>query len=140
MPRISNIEILQKMEQPTIFIRTNAKVQELPVLIGQSFGKMAAYLQEVGNYWRMCLLLLTITWICKTLTLKLGSRLQGNYRAKRVSNQAPSLPGRWSFTCTAALTARWCRFMTRLRNSLQTIALNLSEQRMSITTTVPSSR
>ena len=49
MPRISNIEILQKMEQPTVFIRTIGKVQELPVLIGQSYGKMAASLQELGE-------------------------------------------------------------------------------------------
>lgn len=49
MPRISNIEMLQKMVQPTLFIRTIAKVQDLPVLIGQSYGKMAAYLQEVGE-------------------------------------------------------------------------------------------
>ena len=49
MPRISNIEILQKMEQPTVLIRTIGKVQELPVLIGQSYGKMAASLQELGE-------------------------------------------------------------------------------------------
>jgi len=49
MPRISNIEMLQKMVQPTLFIRTIAKVHDLPVLIGQSYGKMAAYLQEVGE-------------------------------------------------------------------------------------------
>lgn len=50
MPRISNIEILQKMEQPTLFIRTAARVQDLPVMIGQSFGKLAAYLQELGEF------------------------------------------------------------------------------------------
>ncbi len=49
MPRITNIEILQKMEQPTVFIRTITKVQDLPILIGQSYGKMATYLQEVGE-------------------------------------------------------------------------------------------
>ncbi len=50
MPRISNIEILQKREQPTLYIRTRTKVENLPALIGESYGKMAAYLQEIGAY------------------------------------------------------------------------------------------
>jgi effector-binding domain-containing protein len=49
MPRISNIEILKKAEQPTISIRTKTKAENLPVLIGESFGKMAAYLNEIGE-------------------------------------------------------------------------------------------
>lgn len=50
MPRISNIEILQKAEQPTISIRTNTKVENLPMLIGESYGKMAVYLKEIGEF------------------------------------------------------------------------------------------
>lgn len=49
MPRISNIEILKKAEQPTLYIRTKTKVENLPSLIGESFGKMAAYLDETGE-------------------------------------------------------------------------------------------
>lgn len=49
MPRISDIEILQKAEQPTLFIRTHARVDELPVLIGESMGKLAAYLEGIGE-------------------------------------------------------------------------------------------
>jgi len=40
MPRISNIEILQRREQATLSIRTTTKVEDLPVLIGESYGKM----------------------------------------------------------------------------------------------------
>jgi effector-binding domain-containing protein len=50
MPRISNIEILQKTEQPTLSIRTNTKVENLPLLIGESYGKMAMYLKEMGEF------------------------------------------------------------------------------------------
>ena len=50
MPRVSNFEILQKREQPTLFIRTKTKVENLPGLIGESYGKMAAYLEEIGEY------------------------------------------------------------------------------------------
>ena len=50
MPRISNFEILQKREQPTLFIRTKTSVENLPSLIGESHGKMAAYLEEIGEY------------------------------------------------------------------------------------------
>ncbi len=50
MPRISNIEVLQKTEQPTIFIRTNTSVEKLPMLIGESYGKIAAYLKELGEF------------------------------------------------------------------------------------------
>ena len=50
MPRISNFEILQKREQPTLFIRIKTKVENLPSLIGESYGKMEAYLKEIGEY------------------------------------------------------------------------------------------
>ena len=50
MPRVSNIEILYKNEQPTLSIRTNAAVENLPALIGQSYGKLAGYLRELDEY------------------------------------------------------------------------------------------
>ena len=50
MPRVSNIEVLYKNEQPTLSIRTRTKVESLPMLIGESYGKMAAYLKELGEF------------------------------------------------------------------------------------------
>jgi len=50
MPRISNVEVLQKNEQPTLSIRTKTQVEKLPVLIGESYGKMSAYLKELGEF------------------------------------------------------------------------------------------
>jgi len=50
MPRISNIEVLQKNEQPTLSIRTRTQVEKLPILIGESYGKMAAYLKETDQF------------------------------------------------------------------------------------------
>ena len=50
MPRISDFEILQKRACPTLFIRTKTKVENLPALIGESYGKMSAYLKETGEY------------------------------------------------------------------------------------------
>lgn len=50
MPRISNIEILNKRAQPTISIRTRTQVDKLPTLIGTSYEKMSAYLEESGEY------------------------------------------------------------------------------------------
>ena len=50
MPRISDIAILKKAEQPTLSIRTITKVENLPGLIGESYGKMADYLKERGEF------------------------------------------------------------------------------------------
>jgi effector-binding domain-containing protein len=50
MPRISNFEVLKKREQPTLFIRTKARVEDLPMLIGENYGKMETYLEELGEY------------------------------------------------------------------------------------------
>ena len=50
MPRVTNIETMYKNEQPTLFIRTKTSVDKLPMLIGESYGKMEAYLQEMGAY------------------------------------------------------------------------------------------
>lgn len=48
MPRMTNIELLDRPEQPTLFIRTRTPVQALPQLIGGSYGQLAAYLQHLG--------------------------------------------------------------------------------------------
>lgn len=49
MPRVSNIELLRKREQPTLSIRTRAKVEDLPMLIGEGYCRMADYLKELGE-------------------------------------------------------------------------------------------
>ena len=50
MPRVTNFEVLCRKEQSTLSIRTKTSVQNLPILIGESYGKMGAYLQEIGEY------------------------------------------------------------------------------------------
>ncbi|MGI5822960.1 MAG: GyrI-like domain-containing protein [Dethiobacteria bacterium] len=50
MPRISNFEILQKAAQPALIIRTITRVEDLPALIGASYGKMSSYLKEKGEF------------------------------------------------------------------------------------------
>lgn len=49
MPKISRIELLKQREQPTLVIRTHTSIQDLPRLIGESYGKLGAYLQERGE-------------------------------------------------------------------------------------------
>jgi len=49
MPKMSRIEMLKQREQPTLTIRTHTKVEDLPRLIGESYGKIGAYLQEIGE-------------------------------------------------------------------------------------------
>lgn len=50
MPRITNIELMMQNEQHTITIRTRTAVQNLPQFIGESYGRMGAYLSENGGY------------------------------------------------------------------------------------------
>lgn len=50
MPKISNIELVEKNEQPIISVRTVTSVDQLPTFIGESFEKMATYLNELGTY------------------------------------------------------------------------------------------
>jgi len=50
MPRVSNIEMLRKREQPTLSIRTRTRIEDLPLLIGESYCKLASYLKELGEY------------------------------------------------------------------------------------------
>ena len=49
MPKMSNIELLQLNEQPALSIRTTTQVEKLPALIGESYGKIAAYIKELGE-------------------------------------------------------------------------------------------
>ncbi|MFS0781962.1 GyrI-like domain-containing protein [Bacillus sp. 1P06AnD] len=49
MPKQSNIELLHQNEQNVLCIRTITSVEELPKLIGESYGKLAAYLKELNE-------------------------------------------------------------------------------------------
>lgn len=49
MPLISNIEILEKPEQPIIFIRVRTSVQNLPQHIGANYAKLGAFLKQNGR-------------------------------------------------------------------------------------------
>lgn len=46
MPKMSNIAMLKKGEQPTLSIRVKTSVDQLPRLIGECYAKLGAYLQE----------------------------------------------------------------------------------------------
>jgi effector-binding domain-containing protein len=45
----STCEIFEQAAQPTLTIRAHAAVQNLPQLMGQSFGAIAGYLGELGE-------------------------------------------------------------------------------------------
>ncbi|KNZ41625.1 transcriptional regulator [Acetobacterium bakii] len=47
---MSNIAVLKQKEQPTLFIRTRTSVDQLPQLIGESYCKMSAYLEELNEH------------------------------------------------------------------------------------------
>jgi effector-binding domain-containing protein len=49
MPRVSKIEMLRKREQPTLSIRTRANVEDLPMLIGEGYCRIAGHLKELGE-------------------------------------------------------------------------------------------
>ena len=48
MPRISNIEMLQQTEQHVMMIRTRTNLNNLGNVFTESFGKIGAYLKELG--------------------------------------------------------------------------------------------
>jgi effector-binding domain-containing protein len=50
MPIISNIELINTPLQPALTIRTRTPVDKLPMIIGQSYGKIAAYLGSLGAH------------------------------------------------------------------------------------------
>nr|WP_320024507.1 GyrI-like domain-containing protein [uncultured Acetobacterium sp.] len=49
MPKMSRIQTLKQREQPTLILRMTTNVEELPRIIGESFGKIVAYLNEIGE-------------------------------------------------------------------------------------------
>ncbi len=49
MPRVTDIALLKLPEQPTLCVRKTTRVEDLPMLIGQSYAKIATYLQEAGE-------------------------------------------------------------------------------------------
>ncbi len=48
MPLISEINLLQKPEQAILSIRFRTPVEKLPMHIGESYAKIAAYMGDVG--------------------------------------------------------------------------------------------
>jgi effector-binding domain-containing protein len=49
MPRVSMISLLKQNEQPTLVVRARTKLENLPQLIGESYGKLCAYLEKLGE-------------------------------------------------------------------------------------------
>lgn len=47
MPRITDLVLVHRSDQPKLFIRTTTSVHELPRLIGDSYGKLAHYMEEL---------------------------------------------------------------------------------------------
>lgn len=50
MPIVTEIFLLDRPETHTLGIRTRTRVEDLPTLIGPSYGKIAAYLDELGTH------------------------------------------------------------------------------------------
>lgn len=50
MPRMTDIALLKFPGQSTLCVRKTARVEDLPMLIGQSYGRIAAYLRELGEW------------------------------------------------------------------------------------------
>jgi len=50
MPRVSSIELLKRSKQPVLSIRTKTNLESLPMLIGESYGKIMSYLEEIGEF------------------------------------------------------------------------------------------
>lgn len=48
MPRVTDIEMMDKNEQPVLCVRVRTPVQGLSALIGEHYGKIAALLAEQG--------------------------------------------------------------------------------------------
>ena len=42
-------EIIEKSDQPVLSLRTRTAVQDLPEVLGRSYGALAAYLAEIGQ-------------------------------------------------------------------------------------------
>ncbi len=49
MPRVSNIEVLKQTEQHTLIVKAVTKIEDLAMLIGQSYGKIFEYLKEMNE-------------------------------------------------------------------------------------------
>ncbi|MEL7657381.1 MAG: hypothetical protein AAGU75_15920 [Bacillota bacterium] len=106
----------EKAEQPTISIRTNTKVENLPMLIGESYGKMAAYLKELEEF------LSDVPYVAyhnvdiQNLDVEIGfpvsKPLPGIGRFSQILFRLERL----SFACIAGHTVRWKRFTVKCPN------------------------
>ena len=45
----NSIEVKKELAQPVLSIRTGAKVQNLPLVIGESYGKIMQYMDKIGQ-------------------------------------------------------------------------------------------
>jgi len=46
MPRITDFMLLKQTQQPIVSIRKTISVQEIPVILGECFGKLGQYLEQ----------------------------------------------------------------------------------------------
>lgn len=50
MPRVSDIAILNVNERHTLGVRKRTRVEALPQLIGETYARLTAYLEELGEW------------------------------------------------------------------------------------------
>jgi len=50
MPRVSNFEIMVREKQPALSVRVTTSVEKLSQVIGESYGKIEAYMKETGTF------------------------------------------------------------------------------------------
>lgn len=50
MPRVSEIGLFKLSQQPTLSIRTRSAVQDLPRVIGESYGKIIEHLRSMDEF------------------------------------------------------------------------------------------
>jgi len=50
MPIISRIETIKRSKQAVLSIKTTTNMENLPMLISESYGKIESYLKEIGEF------------------------------------------------------------------------------------------
>ena len=93
-----NCELLERPAQPVLSIRTHAAVQNLPQVLGQSYGAIAQYLGQIGQQPAGAPFVAYYNMDMQNLDIEIGFPVAGQVSGQG-EIQAGEIPGGKLLTC-----------------------------------------
>lgn len=120
-----NFELSEKPAQHTLSIRTRTRLADLPQVIGEAYGAIIEYLNEIKEAPAGAPFTAYYNLDMEDLDVEMGFPWLNSWPARIVSSPVPFQPVNSWLICIKVLTRGWPRFMRPWRSGCRKMAIPL---------------